>query len=320
MNPYVFFLGCPRSGTTLLQRLGNAHPLLAVINEIQWVPKWWERRAGVAPDGTVTTELVRKLLAHRRFPRLELQPQRVAELVREGEPKPYARFVRELFDLHGEIKGKRLVGEKSPTYVRHLPTLHELFPEARVVHLLRDGRDVALSALDWKKGERILGRSPTWKDDPLTTAALWWEWHVRLGREAAGLLGSERYHELFYESLVAEPERECMRLCTFLGIAYDATMLRFHEGRMKPKPGRGAKAAWLPVTRGLRNWAEQMAPAEVRHFEAAAGLLLQELGYAPGAETISAEEFDRAARLRAAFAAGARARGRAVPEAWSVAA
>ena len=74
MNPYVFFLGCPRSGTTLVQRLGNAHPLLAVINEIQWVPKWWERRAGVAPDGTVTTELVRKLLAHRRFPRLELPP------------------------------------------------------------------------------------------------------------------------------------------------------------------------------------------------------------------------------------------------------
>jgi hypothetical protein len=55
-------------------------------------------------------------------------------------------------------------------------------------------------------------------------------------------------------------------------------MLRFHEGRTCLEGGRDAKAAWLPVTPGLRNWRVQMAAADVEHFEAVAGDLLEELG------------------------------------------
>jgi hypothetical protein len=316
VNPYAFFVGCPRSGTTLIQRLGNAHPLLAVVNEAEWIATWWETRAGVAPDGTVTPELVERLLSHRRFPRLGLQPERVAELVRDGEPKHYAVFVTELFDLHGRAEGKPLVGEKSPTYVRHLATMHELFPQARFVHLIRDGRDVALSALDWKKGERILGRFPTWPDDPVTTAALWWEWHVRLGRETGASLGPDLYYELQYESLVDDPHEECRKLCAFLDVPYDEAMLRFHEGRRRSKPGLGSKAAWLPVTPGLRSWRRQMPAEDVARFEAACGPLLDELGYLGGTGAASGDQVERAMRLRAAFAAGAQSHGWAIPEAW----
>jgi hypothetical protein len=317
VNPYVFFVGCPRSGTTLIQRLGNAHSLLAVINEQEWIAKWWERRVGVAPDGTVTPELVDRLLSHRRFPRLGLEPERVAELVRDGGAKHYARFVTELFDLHGRAERKPLVGEKSPTYVRHLATIHELFPQARFVHLIRDGRDVALSALDWKKGERILGRYPTWQEDAVTTAAIWWEWHVLLGREIGASLGPGLYYELRYESLVDDPEGECRKLCAFLDVRYDEAMLRFHEGRTRRKPGLGSKASWLPVTAGLRSWRQQMPAEDVARFQAACGSLLDELGYGSGTGAVSEEQLERATRLRAAFAVGVRSRGRGIPEAWT---
>jgi Sulfotransferase family len=318
MNPYVFFVGCPRSGTTLVQRIGDAHPKLAVIHEADWLPKFYERRIGVAPDGTVTPELIRHLVAHRRFARLELDPARVEALL-DGGTKDYAGFVSELFDLHGRDKAKPFVGVKSPGYVRHLPTLHSLWPEAKVVHLIRDGRDVALSVLDWKKGERTAGRFSTWHEDPLTTSALWWEWHVRLGCEAARDLGQEQYYELRYESLVAEPEAECRKLCRFLRLPYDDSMLRFHQGRMRPQPGRGAKGSWLPVTRGLRSWAEQMRSGDVARFEAAVGPLLDELGYTAGAQArVSDDELAHAARLRRAFADEARARGRVTPAAWEV--
>ncbi len=317
MNPYAFFVGCPRSGTTLIQRLGNAHPLLAVVNEAEWIAKWWERRVGVAPDGTVTPELVERLLSHKRFPRLGLEPERVAGLVRDSGPKHYTSFVTELFDLHGRVEGKPLVGEKSPSYVKHLATMHELFPHARFVHLIRDGRDVALSALDWKKSERILGPFPTWQDDPVTTAAIWWEWHVRLGREVGASLGPDLYYELRYESLVDDPEDECRKLCAFLDVPYDDAMLRFHEGRTRPKPGRGAKAAWLPVTPGIRSWREEMPTEDVARFEAACSPLLDELGYPSGTGAVSEDEREGATRLRAKFAAGARWRGRPIPEAWT---
>jgi Sulfotransferase family len=316
MNPYVFLVGCLRSGTTLLERIVGSHAQIAVIAETQWVPRWYERRLGLTPDGIVTPELVRRLCGHPRFPRLELDPARVAALVENDQPKHYAHFVTELFDLHGHVKGKFLVGEKSPGYVRHVPTLHALWPEAKFVHLIRDGRDVALSVLDWRKGKHTAGRFPMWDEDPVTTTALWWEWHVRLGREAGALLGPERYYELRYESLVAHPETECAKLCDFLAVPYDAAMLRFHEGRIRPKPGRSAKSAWLPVTPGLRSWRDDMDPNDIGRFEAVTRALLDELGYARVTAAASSADRRRAARLRDAFASQARARHRPVPVAW----
>jgi hypothetical protein len=316
MNPYVFLVGCLRSGTTLLQRIVEAHPEIALIPETQWVPRWYERRVGLTADGMVTPELGRRLGAHPRFARLQLDPDRVEALILDGRPKHYSRFVTELFDLHGEVRGKPLVGEKSPGYVRHLSTLHELWPDAKIVHLIRDGRDVALSVLDWSKAERTAGRFSTWNEDPVTTTGLWWEWNVRLGREDGTRLGPERYYELRYESLVADPGAECAKLCDFLAVPFDDAMLRFHEGRTRWKPGQSSKAAWLPVTPGLRTWREQMRPKDIARFEAAARALLDELGYQRITIRASSEELGRAARLREAFVNHVRARRRAVPVAW----
>ena len=82
-----------------------------------------------------------------------------------------------------------------------------------------------------------------------------------------------------YEALVADPAGECTKLCTFLGLPYADTMLEFHEGRTKTKPGLDAKRAWLPITRGLRDWRSEMPTEDLERFEAAAGDLLDELGY-----------------------------------------
>jgi hypothetical protein len=316
MNPYVFVVGCPRSGTTLLRRMLDAHPELAIIGELHWVQHWWERRIGITPEGNVTRELLDMLLADRRFRKLDLGAELVAQVVEDGRPKHFAHFVTELFDLHGQVKGKPFVGEKTPGYVRVLPALHSLWPHARVVHLIRDGRNLALSLQDRTRTARAAWRFPTWEEDPVTTAAIYWEWNVRLGREAGALLDPDRYHESRYEGLVADPERECRELCDFLGLAYDPAMLRFHEGRTRSQPGLSAKRARLPVTPGLRRWEEQMAPGDVARFEAAAGHLLEELGYVRAAPSASAKELARAARFRDAFADHALSRQRAVPAAW----
>jgi hypothetical protein len=315
MNPYVFFVGCSRSGTTLLRRIGDAHPELAVAPEQHWLPRYWEWRIALTPEGLVTRNLLDMLLADRRFAGLKLPFKRVAELVEHG-PMHYTRFVTDLFDLYGQVKGKRLVGEKTPKYVRYLPTLNELWPHAKVVHLIRDGRDIALSLLEWDKAERNVGRFPTWDEDRITTAALYWEWNVRLGREASVLLGPKRYYELRYESLVTDPELETRRLCDFLGLAHDPAMLRFYEGRAKSKPGLSAKKAWQPITAGVRNWRAQMNTEDLMRFETAAGGLLDELGYERPPVDASDDRLARAARLREAFDGYARSAGWRVPGAW----
>jgi hypothetical protein len=313
MNPFVFIVGSARSGTTLLQRLLDAHPQLAIVQrETHWIPDYYLDRTGLTPDGMVTAGLLSKLMKHRTFSHMGIGRQDLEQLFNTLEPLPYARFVSSLFDLYGAKRGKGRVGDKTPRYVRRIPVLHSLWPEAMFVHLIRDGRDVCLSILDWrKKVPGLASLFPTWAEDPVTTAALLWELSVRLGRRDGLPLGTRIYHEIRYEDLVSRPQEECARLCTFLGVIYDPAMLRFHEHgfpqsaiRRQPiadKPGMDAKHAWLPVTPGLRNWRVQMAADDVERFESAAGGLLDELGYARACPRPSPAAATHAGRIRAQF-------------------
>ena len=284
------------------------------MHESRFIAGWYEKRVGLTSDGEVTPTLVSELARYPRYTRLGLGREVLERLLAADRSVSYDRFVSGIFDRYGEVRGKRIVGDKTPRYVRSLPTLHALWPEARFVHIIRDGRDVCLSVLNWGKGPT--GRFSAWVEDPVSVVALWWRWHVLLGREDGGALGSGLYHQLRYESLVSDAARECSELCEFLGLAYDEAMLRFHEGRESDEPRLDAKKAWRPVTSGLRNWREQMPAADVERFEAAAGDVLVELGYARGVERPSLEAQERAAKVKESFTRDVRARPWRLPQRW----
>src|SRR5688500_18541666 len=213
-NPFVFLVGCARSATTLLQRLAHAHPDLAVTHETRWIAPWHERGVGVDAAGRVTDELVERLAVYDRLKAFRIEPSELFALYRSLRPVTYVAFVTALFDRFAARHGKPVAGDKTPDYALSMPLLHDLWPGARFVHIIRDGRDVAGSMLEWQKGA---ARFPSWHVDPIVTTACWWDWHVRLAREAGSRLGPDLYHELRYEALVADPGAECARLCAFLG-------------------------------------------------------------------------------------------------------
>jgi hypothetical protein len=317
MNPFVFIVGCARSGTTLLQRLMDAHPQIAVINQSRWITRYLKKRTLLTPDGRMTPKLISKVLANDRFHRLGVSQEEVERLSRTAEAMSYAHFVSGVFDLYGQARGKPLVGDKTPRYVRNIGALAELWPQAKFVHLIRDGRDVGLSTVNWKKkAAKLARRFTTWHEHPLITAAVRWRWNVRLGQEAGAPLGTGVYYELRYEALVARPAEECAKLCAFLGVPYGEAMLRFHEGRTRSEPGLSTKDAWLPITPGLRNWRTQMSAEDLECFEAVTGDLLDELGYPRGAGRLQPKTLEHAARVRDLFTSDARSRGRALPARW----
>jgi hypothetical protein len=300
MNPYLFIVGCPRSGTTLLRRMVDAHPRIAITRETHWIPEVIRRGRGVDLAGRATPELPAVLEAHPKFGTLGIDREELERLA--SERPSYAAFVQALFDWYGAARGKHLVGDKTPGYVREIRLLHDLFPHARFVHLLRDGRDVCLSALGWeRKAEQLRRRFPTWDEAPVATAALWWRWHVMQGHQSGRGLEPGLYLELRYEALVADPEGECRRLCDFLGVVFDPAMVRFHEGRTRFEPGLSAKRAWLPPTPGLRDWRGQMPHEQVEEFEAAAGDALEALGYPRAVPAPAASRVRAAAKVAAAF-------------------
>lgn len=287
-NPYVFIVGCPRSGTTLLRHILSAHSQLVITSEQLWIPAWYEKRVGLTPDGMVTPDLIHELLTNhkyaRKFSKFRLGSEKLESLIGGERPVPYSSFVTSIFDMYGKAQGKKLVGNKSPDLVRRLGTLHELWPRTRFIHLIRDGRDVTLSLMNWPK---IVNKKPgtftTWEEDPVSTAALWWELNVRRGRDSRQHLGPDLYKEVRYESLVTDTERECKSLCRFLDLEYEGTMLHWNEqGEPNKELGslrKDASGKNMPTTPGLRNWRIQMPPEDVERFEATAGALLDTLGY-----------------------------------------
>lgn len=327
LNPFVFIVGCPRSGTTLLQRIVNAHPEIAVIHETSWLPGWYEKRVGLTPDGYVTPELVSRLMDRGRFRKLGITRAELQVLVDSDQRIDYATFVSRVFDLYGSKHAKRIVGEKTPRYVRTLPALHSLWPTAKFVHIIRDGRDVCLSSLDWRerlsrKGiERLrhLANMPSWSGDRLSTTALWWEWHVRLGRESGAVLGPDLYFEVRYESLVDNTQRVCEKLCDFMGVPYEESMDDFEQAPSGTSPGfdaREARRESQPITSGLRDWRRHMTREDLERFEAASGELLSELEYPRDFRRVAAGVHAHAAQVRDEFVSGLRSRSAELPTAW----
>jgi hypothetical protein len=282
--------------------LVDAHPQIAITPETHWIPRFYRERIGLSAEGEVTPALLDSLIEYRTYAKLGIGRRALEQLLKPEAGLSYAHFVSRLFDLYGSAQGKLLVGDKTPGYCRHIRLLHSLWPAVQFVHLIRDGRDVCLSALHWeRKLPKLRTEFPTWDEDPVSTCALWWKWHVRLGQQAQAALPPGQYLELRYEDLIARPAKECRSLCAFLGVPPDDRMLRFHEGRTSRKPGLDAKKAWLPITSGLRDWRTQMDAEEVERFEAAAGDLLTELNYPRASVQLSGERQQHAARIHARF-------------------
>jgi len=302
-NPYLFVVGCPRSGTTLLQRMLDHHPRLAVANDTHFVPRCLEKlvpeQLPAAIEGRVvplTQELVDGVLGYHRFHRMGIDSETAAAAARRSAS--YQEYVGALYDLFAERHGKPLAGEKTPDYVRRLPLLAALFPWARFLHIIRDGRDVALSVLEWADATKGPGKLELWKTEPLATCALWWRWQVQAGRRGRAAIGRERCREVRYETLVSDPAGELRAATDFLALPYRAEMLEFHVDKVKPDATGSAKSRWLPPTQGLRDWRKQMPERELLLFEALAGDVLDACGYERSASRIPPEIDRLAVRCR----------------------
>lgn len=300
-DPRVFAVGCPRSGTTLLQRILDAHPELAVANDTHFVPRCLEQHGAVAAalagvEIRLTPALIERVTSYHRFRRLGLDDAAVDRAA--GRARTYSAFVGALYEELAARHGKHYGGEKTPDYVRRMPLLHALFPSSRFVHIVRDGRDVVLSVLGWANENKGPGKLALWRDEPVAVAALWWRWQVRSGRRAAARLGPDTCLELRYESLVADPEPIARELFAFLGLPFDRRALAFHEGRVRHDPALSAKKAWLPPTPGLRDWRTEMSEPDVDLFESLSGDLLDELGMERTGRIATPEVARRAAVCR----------------------
>lgn len=258
----------------------DSHSEMAVPDETGFVLGLGVRRAHYErPEGFLAEAFLDDLLPRAAFRRLELGADAMRSRFSASSPASFADAIRLVFAMYAQHRGKTRYGDKTPFYVLHLALLAEIFPEARFVHVIRDGRDVALSYLD-----------VDWGPETLEEAAVLWKRAVRRGRAAGERIGAGRYREIRYEQLVAEPEATVRQLCDFLDLRFEPAMLRYYERAneiaapmARPQARQGL---YRPPTKGMRDWRSQMAEDDVARFELLAGDVLGELGYELGAPRV----------------------------------
>lgn len=260
----IFIVGCPRSGNTLLRNMLCSHPHLAFPDESHFIPAFY-RGFGHPANGSEARRLAKNILrlAWVRRWDLDLAPEEFESC------RAFREVVAQLYTAWARKQGRRRWGDKTPQYVTEMPVLVELFPAARIVHMIRDGRDVALSWLRTRLEPRNL-----------YTAARLWKERVTAGRVAGSHLPSAMYLEVRYETLLREPEAVMRTICAFIGEPYDDIVLSPSLGGLIPAHGKASLLLRNEVVRtNAGKWKTAMPPSSRILFESVAGELLSELGY-----------------------------------------
>ena len=214
-TPVPFIVGVGRSGTTMLRLMLDSHPDMAIPPETHFVPDVIE----AIENGGGPEQVVEAMTAVRQWGDLHTDRDEMLARLNAIEDFNAGTALRSFYEEYASRFDKPRWGEKTPAYVRKMRKIEGVLPEARFIHVIRDGRDVCLSR--WK---RNLGKDPA----PAGQVAEGWQRRIRRAQKQGKRL--DHYLELRYEDLVIDTEPVLKEIAAFIELDWDPVMLKFYEG------------------------------------------------------------------------------------------
>ena len=270
----IFILGCPRSGTTLVQAMLHSHPRIAIPPENRFVIPAYEARLGFGDlrKRPNRRELGRFIVARgRKFRDFGLERRETVRRVATGPPTLGSALGIVLRSYAERFESPRW-GDKRPLYSSYIPMLMRLFPDAQIVHVVRDPRDCVAS----------LKRMPWWRAGTYHAVAAWAD--AVDHTESAAKRWPGVVLRVQYERLVADPETELRGLCEALGEAYDPAMVAPERVAPVAVPERKhwhANTRVGPMTERIGSWESGLEPWEAALCDAVLRRRMTTFGYEP---------------------------------------
>lgn len=288
----IFITGASRSGTTLLSFMLRRHPSVCGLKELQyfgsaWDPRDVDRRFSKAEaiEAVAMMHAIQEhgILTHDIHLRHWRDARRLVEALPDLGADPASLFATIAHQFAADA-GKDIPCEQTPRYIFYANALLDIYPDARIVHLVRDPRAVMASQkMRWRRrqlspeGARVplYDALRVWVNyHPYTVARLW----TRATGAALALANHPRVTLVGFEDLLRQPEKAIRRLCGELEIEYDAGMLDVAQVNSSHSPTVGGSRAGLRVE-AINKWRDVLTPAEVQIVDRACAPLMERFGY-----------------------------------------
>ena len=280
-RPFPFIVGVGRSGTTLLRMLVDAHPDIVITPETGWLMKLIRNLRAKSVDINKVRE---DILATPNWPDMNLGMATLNEILGAYDAQQPADTLRAIYQAYGRKHGVKRVGDKTPRHNLRMYQIASFLPEARFIHIIRDGRDVALSYQNVWFGP-----------NDIREAAMFWIWRIREARQQAQFL--PHYMEVQYEELILNTEDVLRQIGEFVELPYDPIQLenqlqadiRLKELKEVVRPQQTItveerheihKLVSSPPDKSrIGRWKQEMSKEDLVLFERIAGGMLSDLGY-----------------------------------------
>lgn len=251
----IFILGCPRSGTTLLARLISDLLNYSIV-ESHFVTKYFHllKKYGDLNQKNNFKRLFNDILRER-----PVQEWEITVDIEKAYKEIKSRTLEDITDYISTVRankfGKQFWGDKTPHYLIDLDVLIRLFPTAKFIRIIRDGRDVSLSLMQKKWGP----------NNVYACAKSWVIYNTKHDTLFNQLKEEDKLIDILYEKLLVSPKSIMSKLMTFLNVSVSMEKI--------------AELSKLINSQNYNKWKHRLSQKDIQIFESIAGECLQKYGY-----------------------------------------
>jgi len=272
-----FIIGVYRSGTTLLRLILNAHSQIVVPREAFFLMPLLKKKYlnSLISRNTIKNfneDLVKKAKIEKTYLQgtfIEGNYSEVIAQILQHEKTTVKDFIDSIFSFYCYKEGKSVWGNKTPPFFRKIDILHSLFPEAKFIHIVRDGRDVFHSM---RKMEPLMNN--------VSVMALDWAYKLYKIETSFRKIHANNKITVRYEDLLEKPIETLKSICSLIGVEYESNMMDFYKSSFANASIRHSELIFKPInTSNKEKWKRNLTHREIEIFNLLAGHYLKKYNY-----------------------------------------
>ncbi len=285
----VFILGNPRSGTSLFRLMLNSHSMINATPECGFLHWWYKKYADWDCSCVLSNRLdeyISDLASSKRIEDWKMDYTLLKEKIIQEKPENYAKLGELVYTFYGEQKGKKakVIADKNNYYINHFNDLNEIWPDAKYILVVRDGRDVACSYLNMETLVTNSPYKPKLSTDIKTIAKEWLTNNQNILSFSESLINSQ-FMVIRYEDFVTDSALYLTKVCHFLGLNFEPEMLNYFIKNAKEQDEPLSSLDWKkktlekPDKENIGKYKMELEKESIVEFNAIATDLLQKFNY-----------------------------------------